>query len=237
MTQTVTAHLSLATRIAARDIHYRLVDLGLTPAGQSPVAWNQTRDLTLDALVQAASSEDAASRIVHALQSHCLLAAGADTPSLTALVLGVLAEQQPAQSPECEARIVVPEDAYERGLHAARRGIQPLLNHPDCDLEGSPEGLDELEAFARIEFVTDPGEPGTGSAGWSGWVLSDRQEDTGLALLLHRYAAMHAALLELLGQFDQAHDALGVARSPSAQMAIANATALVRPPPPSFSGA
>lgn len=37
--------------------------------------------------------------------------------------------------------------------------------------------------------------------------------------------AVEAALLDLLGQFDQAHDALGVDRSPSAQEAIAKARA------------
>lgn len=40
--------------------------------------------------------------------------------------------------------------------------------------------------------------------------------------------AMLEALMELLGQFDQAHDALCVERSPSAQAAIAEARAALR---------
>lgn len=109
--------------------------------------------------------------------------------------------------------------------------MQSVVLHPECDLEGAPAGLGELEAFARIEFHEERGDPGAGLPSWSQWVLSDDQTGTCLEAILTRYSALEDALLDLLGQFDQAHDALGVARSPSAQEAIANATLLLRKEP------
>ena len=54
------------------------------------------------------------------------------------------------------------------------------------------------------------------------WALEEMER------LFQMYVDANEALFDLLGQFDQAHDALGVERSQSAQEAIRNAWAVIR---------
>ncbi|EEG08197.1 hypothetical protein [Pseudogulbenkiania ferrooxidans] len=69
-------------------------------------------------------------------------------------------------------------DGFERGLEAARDGVQELwAGFDDLAFEGQPEEWSE-KLFARIAYYHDSGDPSVGIPARSGWSLADDQSGT-----------------------------------------------------------
>lgn len=218
-------HAPTALRIKARDIHSRLHELGVIGRHTDGHPGKRARSLITEALRDAGSDEEAISGILRSLRSEKLIYIdGAEVDDALAAAIRIQLREYGEIANEQE---LAEAFAHDQGVEDARSGVQSVRLHPECDLDGTPQGFDEFEAFCQIEFHEDAGDEQVGIPPYRSWVLAENQTGTALERLIERYVDIESALEELLGQFDQAHTALNVERSPSAQAAIAQATRLL----------
>lgn len=101
----------------------------------------------------------------------------------------VIRHQLEAQRLSTEDEPLAAAFTFDKGLDAARRGVQELTAaFDDAPFEGCPEAWME-KPIARIRWHEDGGDRGAGIAAVAGWVLAEDQRGTVLQDLLTNNSA------------------------------------------------